>query len=110
MNDNKDMPQHDHDLLIRLDTKMDRAAEDIKAVDRKVSDVSRDLGVMADGLEDKIAAAVADKEDKSRVNELKAEGDKIHDDHERRIRSLERYVWSAIGALTLAQIAMAIFK
>lgn len=100
----------DHDLLIRLDTKMDRSAEDIKSLAHRVEEVRHDVGVMSDSLEVKIVAAVSGKADTQNVLDLKAAADKVHDDHERRIRSLERYVWTAIGALAIVQALVAFIK
>jgi hypothetical protein len=100
----------DHDLLIRLDTKMDRAADDIKSLGHRVEEVRHDVGIMADSLEVKIAAAVSGKADTQTVLDLKNSADKLHDDHERRIRILERYVWTAIGALAIVQTLVAFFK
>lgn len=99
-------PTPDHDLLIRLDTKMDRAANDIQAVDKKVSDVGHDLGVMADGMELKIQTAVSGKADMVRVMEMKVEGDKVHDDHEKRLRFIEKYVWMGLGIVAVGEFVI----
>ena len=60
------MSEHppDHDLLIRLDQKVD-------------------------GLTEKVS--------------------KLTDDHERRIRFLERWVWIAMGAVTVGELALTIY-
>lgn len=47
---------------------------------------------------------------RSEVESLKRDGDAVHSDHEARIRFIERYMWLAIGALTLAQILVNYFK
>lgn len=98
--------QQDHDLLIRLDTKMDRAANDIQAVDKKVSDVGHDLGVMADGMELKIQTAVSGKADTVRVIEIKTEIDLRIADHEKRLRFMERHVWMALGVVAVGEFAI----
>lgn len=105
---------NDHDLLIRLDTKMDRASQDLKEVSASVETVRHDVSILSDSMETKIQAAISGKADTMRVNELKLESDKLHDDHESRLRRLEKYVWSALGALAIVQalmgVALAIWK
>lgn len=102
-------PENDHDLLIRLDTKMDRSADDIKSLAHRVEEVRHDVGIMSDNLEVKIAAAVSGKADTSRMLELKVEADKLHDDHENRLRFVERNVWAALGALALFDVGLGIY-
>lgn len=100
----------DHDLLIRLDTKMDRAGSDMQQLHEHISTVHRSVETLNSTIDTKVAAAVAVKLDREDAMLMKAEADKIHDDHEKRIRKLEKYVWAAIGALAILQIGIAIIK
>ena len=102
------MPQNDHDLLIRVDTKLDRAADDLKSVAHRVEEVRHDVSVLSDSMETKIAAAVSGKADTTHMLAIKIEQDKQLDDHERRMRFMERYVWSAIAVITFAQFVFGI--
>lgn len=43
------------------------------------------------------------------VKFLTAKVSTLTDDHEKRIRSIEQYVWKAIGALTVVQVGMVIY-
>lgn len=104
MSDTEKMNDQDHDLLIRLDTKMDRATQDIGALHKQLGDVAASVHGLIAAVDSKIAAAVAQKVDKHEFHEAKVEGDKVHSDHEQRIRRIERYVWLAIGALALLQM------
>ncbi len=109
--------QSDHDLLIRLDTKMDRSADDIKSLGHRVEEVRHDVGVLADGIEVKIAAAVSGKMDTSRVLEMKKEADELHkkqgEDIEQLKNSLEatdrkvdKYIFMAAGGLAVLQFLL----
>lgn len=51
-----------------------------------------------------INALENNKIDKAEINTLKIEADKLHKDHEDRIRLLESRVWKAIGALVVCQV------
>ena len=110
MADNDQMNGADHDLLIRLDTKMDRAAKDISDLHSHVNGVRTDVQSMTASMDAKVAAAMAVKIDREDVLQMKADADKLHEDHERRLRILERYVWTAIGALAIIQIIIAFAK
>ena len=109
-NGNKSLLQADHDLLIRLDTKMDRAGSDIKELHNHISTVHRSVEGLSVGIDNKIAKAIEPKIDRAEVQDMRDEAEKIHSDHEKRIRQLERYTWSAIGALALAEILIAFLK
>jgi hypothetical protein len=82
--------QNDHDLLISLKaevtTKLDRVIEDVKE------------------LKDNVAKRVTDLENE-KVN--KTEFDEVRDDHEARLRFIERYVWIAIGVVGVLQLYFA---
>lgn len=98
------MPQNDHDLLIRVDTKLDRAADDLKSLSHRVEEVRHDVSILSDNMEIKIAAAVSGKADTMRLEQIRKEQEKVNDDEERRLRFLERYVWSAIAVVAALQI------
>lgn len=86
----------DHDLLIQIDTKLERVIIDVKELrDNTVARVNH--------LEDS-------KIDKEEVLRLKNEADQVHKDFETRIRRLERY--GAIGAtlLAVAQVVLNMIK
>lgn len=36
--------------------------------------------------------------------------DKLTDDHEKRLRSIEKYIWKAIGAIAVVEIGLTIFS
>lgn len=109
-NNGKGLAQQDHDLLIRLDTKMDRAGTDIGQLHTHLTTVHRSLETLAANFDQKIASSVGLKMDREDVLQMKNDADKLHTDHETRIRRLERYAWSAIGVLAVAQIALAFIK
>ena len=69
----------DHDLLVRLDTKMD---------------------VFAQGLKDQDLRQI------TALNEHKVEQAKVNDDHEQRQRRVERLMWRVSGGLTVLVFAM----
>lgn len=100
--------QNDHDLLIRVDTKLDRAADDLKSLGHRVEEVRHDVSVLSDSMETKIAAAVSGKADTVTVNELKKSGDLIHADMEVRIRFLERYIFGIIAVVAFVQVAVGV--
>lgn len=100
--------QNDHDLLIRVDTKLDRAADDLKSLGHRVEEVRHDLSTLSDNMETKIAAAVSGKADTITLMELKKAGDEIHTDHETRIRFLERYIFGIIAVVAFIQIAVGV--
>jgi len=112
--------QSDHDLLIRLDTKMDRSADDIKSLAHRVEEVRHDVSILSDSMEIKIAAAVSGKADTSRMMEYKTEADKIHLVHETRLdtyddkisivdRKIDRYIWMLGGVLGAGQLGLTVW-
>ena len=82
----------DHDLLIILHTKLSRVILDI-------STFGKDLTSQVDKLS-------VSKHDKEAAEKIKVDADKIHIDHEKRLRRIERYVFMALGVLTLWQLYM----
>lgn len=81
------MPEHtvDHDLLIQIDTKLERALVDIKE--------------LKDGTTARISALENDKASKSEVGRLNV-----------RITWLERIAYAGIGALWIAEMYFRFFK
>lgn len=109
-NNGKALAQADHDLLIRVDTKMDRTIVDVKELHTHISTLHRSVEGLMSSVDAKIAAATANKIDKDEAERILADAKEIHDDHEKRIRRLEMYTWTAIGALALAELGIAFLK
>jgi hypothetical protein len=85
-------PPHpgDHDLLIRLDEKMDGVKTDIKD--------------LKDGLSVDVQHLKTDKLDREEFETFKNEDfAEVRDD----VKTLSRYVWMAIGALALFNLYLA---
>lgn len=80
---NSHMNQNDRDLLIELKTQMAGVRDDIK------------------DLKDNSSARIANIEQNS-VSKI------VVDDHETRLRFLEKYTWITIGALTIINLAITI--
>lgn len=82
----------DHDLLIEINTKLGILLDQFhEHKEKAVAEISR------------IDSIKADKEDVSKVRQGLNEK---FNDHELRIRRIERYVWLAIGALALLQFIL----
>jgi len=88
--------QEDHDLLIRIDTK---------------------LGVLVQRFDDHQSEALGRirtleelKLGKNEAQEMRHGAEMVHSDHEQRLRRQERYTWLAIGALSIMQISWALFS
>jgi hypothetical protein len=80
--------QNDHDLLVGMSVKLDRAISDI-------ADLARSITTNTDNLHE-------NKVDKKEFEESR-------DDHERRIRKMERYVWSAIAVLSAVEFCLTLY-
>ena len=99
--------QQDHDLLIRIDEKME-------GMTRALGDLSRNSGEKLAVME----SQKVNKEDMQKwISELKADIDKSfrnfmeeQKDHEKRLRRLERWGFTAIGAIGLIEIIIAAHK
>lgn len=85
--------QEDRDLLVEMKVLLDRAIKDIN--DLKDNTVHR------------VNLLDENKMDKAEVFRLRAEDDKRHFDHEKRLRKVEKWGAMAIGALAIIQF---IFK
>ena len=82
--------QEDHDTLIRVEVKVDRALQDIAQ--------------LRDGLSKDVAKLEVTKLDKDEATRLGMEAKELHEDHEKRLRFLERGYWWGLGALAILQI------
>ena len=82
----------DHDLLIEINTKLGRVIADVKE------------------LKDTTAARVThleeEKVDKVEADRLEKENAAAHNDHEKRLRSLEKWKWMIAGGLGLIDIIL----
>ncbi len=84
------LPANDHDLLIVLHTKLDRALKDIER--------------LGDGIATRLSDLEHNKLDKKDFNAVEATAKEIHADHERRLRRMEKWGFAAIGALALVEL------
>lgn len=100
----------DHDLLIRLDTKMDRSASDIAELHKHITTINTTMQALMQSVDGKIAGAVADRVGKAEFDEAKKDSDKLHYDHEKRLRRIERGFWAAIGVVGLIDILSRFIK
>jgi hypothetical protein len=80
-------PTADHDLLIRLDTKFDILAG-------KFDDLSENIVSRVDELEKDMVKTRTEQKD------IKTDLDENMSD----VKSLTRYMWMAVGAITLLQV------
>ena len=85
----------DHDLLIRVDTKLDT--------------LSGDLRELKDGTQKRLETLEREKFDASEAQKLKEDGDRVHLDHERRMRRIERWGFLAAGALGALEVVLALY-
>jgi len=83
----------DRELLIafraEVTTKLDRAIIDIKE--------------LKDNVAQRVSTLEQGKLDTAEANRLKMEADRVHQDHEVRVRFIERYLWAALGVLAVIQ-------
>jgi hypothetical protein len=82
----------DHDLLIELRTEMRGVRDDIK---RFNDDTKLQLGALQ-----------GKKLEKDEFSRFLIEDAKSNDDHERRLRFLERWFWTAWGAVTFVEFGI----
>lgn len=87
-----DMPQNDHDLLIRVETKVEMLYKEV-----------RELGQTMKTIEQS-------KLDKEQATHLKHDADTIHRDHETRLRRVERWGFGAIGAIGVIEFIIVVMK
>jgi hypothetical protein len=84
---------NDHDLLIEINTKLERAIKDIAEI--------------KDTTADRVNALEQEKLDKAEAARLKEEADTVHQDHEIRLRAIEKKIWTAAGATAIASTGVA---
>jgi hypothetical protein len=116
------MNNNDHDLLIELSTKMDRTIGDIKDLAKSVLDntvklqeCKLDKEVYSQWLTGFYKDYNRDSEEIKNsivqsIDGLKDYTKSILEDHEQRIRRIEKWMWVAIGGLALLQIIIGIIK
>ena len=80
----------DHDLMIILHTQMARMQIDLGTIGKDMTGQIKELQLL--------------KHDKEAALVIKVDTDNALRDHEKRLRRIERYVFMALGALTLIQI------
>jgi hypothetical protein len=85
----------DHDLIIRLDTKLD-------ALHKAVTDANNDT-------KERLVTLETKKLDKDSFNEFFSEYKLERADKERRLRFLERWAWILWGAIILSQFAIIVY-
>ena len=90
--DQKQLATSDHDLLIELRTEVRGMREDIKQFN--------------DDTKERLGGLDARKLEKDEFGRFLIEDTKLNDDHERRIRFLERWFWAAWGAVTLIEFGI----
>lgn len=80
------------DLLIKLSTQVDALRQDVKD--------------MRDNTQARLALVENGKLDRTEANRLQAEALDVHADFETRLRFIERYMWLAMGVITLVTFAL----
>lgn len=91
-----DKAANDHDLLIELRAWLKIILQDVKELKTTMTA--------------QITAIDTNKLDKEEANQMHEQSNKLHEDHEKRIRAIERWVWLAIGGLAVLQIVMSYLK
>ncbi len=86
---------NDHDLLVILSTKMDRAIQDIA-----------NLGL---NLAQKVQDLQHEKQDREESDKFQDMFTKQQTDHEKRIRFIEKYLWTAVGIIALAEFLIGVY-
>lgn len=107
-------PRSDHDLLIEVAIKLDRAITDIKSLDHNFTKAAADK-LDRDAFNTWGTEFRKDIEkDLGEIQKAVKEGfdavDKRSEDHELRIRRVERWGFISIGALGIIQLMLGYFK
>ena len=92
-------PIDDHDLLIRIDTKLEMLHDEIRSFETNSNADRARLWSEKAGVTE--LASLASRLDR-------AASSAAAEDHERRLRIIERYVWLSIGGLFILQVGMTI--
>jgi hypothetical protein len=124
-NQNQDLPPNvsDHDLLIVLHTTMKHMSRDITSIK---DDSAKRLAVVesikydkedafkalndASKVHDELGRKVEACQLKTEAAKIQETNDKLHGDHEVRMRRMEKNMYIAIGGLALLQIILAFAK
>lgn len=88
--------KNDHDAIITL-------VSEVRYVQEGVKEVKEQLDQLKDGLADRVERMELKKMNTEDVMKLKVDADKIHADHEERIRMMEKWSWRVIGGLIVLQ-------
>lgn len=91
----KTLNTEERDLLIELRTEMRAVRIDIKQ--------------LSDNTAARLTLVESSKIDKEDVERLTKESDKLHQDHENRLRFIEKYMWGALGVLAVGQVLAELF-
>lgn len=91
-NSKENIIQSDHDLLIRIDTKIEGLINNDKEYRDRLSHIESEK---------------ANKDDMSaEVHQISKDVNIRFADHERRMRKIEKYVWTVAGALAILEIIL----
>ena len=89
----------DHDLLLTF------KAEVSTKLDRVISDVKE----LKDNVAARVSALEEEKLNQKEFQSVRADAEKLHSDHEKRLRRLERWGFISIGALGLIEIVLNLY-
>ena len=81
---------NDHDLLIRLDTKVQGLIEAVNSFHK--------------GVIERVALLEKGRCTKQELEDFQRTAVGVHGDMEKRIRSVEKFTWIAVGIVTIIQI------
>src|SRR5690349_13891142 len=91
--DHSALSREERDLLIKIDTKLGRAVEDIGGLNNRIQEVSSSMNTFKETVENKITAATAPKANHADMVEWRKDSERVHDDHEKRMRRIERMLY-----------------
>lgn len=95
----------DSETLRRIDLKLEK----VIIIDTKLEQVIIDVKEVKDNFSQRVAYLEAQKMERTEAMRLFLESDKIHEDHEMRLRKVERYGSIAIGILLTIQFVLTYF-
>lgn len=95
---------NDHDILLVLYRDVQHLTQSLK--DLKEGDIKE----LKEGTASRLAKLEETSVTKGDLVVLQKEGDKIHDDHERRIRFLERWVWIGIALVAALEFGIQVWS
>src|SRR5262245_49637517 len=91
----------DRDLLMVIHNNMDHLTADVKEMKEGIA---TDMKEMKDEMSSRVSSLEENKYNKSEAKTRKEDTDKIHADHELRIRRVEDWGRMAIGVLIVLQV------